>query len=95
MVRHVPWDEMPYHYAVNKHTLKRKPVTEEPVVPTTRTIEHDIKDVGVKATFGFVLGGISGGLLKTVEVLRDVKAMSSDKRKTTTSILRFAGQLGG
>ena len=94
MVRHVPWDEMPYHYAPNKHSLKKRPVSEEPVVKTERTLEHDIKDVGMKATFGLVCGGLSGGLLKTVEVLRDVKAMSADKRKTTTSILRFGGQLG-
>lgn len=95
MVRHVPWDEMPYHYAPNKHTLKKKTVSEEPVVVKERTIEDDIKSVGMKATFGLLCGGLSGGMLKTVEVLRDVKAMSADKRKTTTSILRFAGQLGG
>jgi hypothetical protein len=86
---------MPYHYAPNKHTLRKKAVTEEPVVVTERTIEHDLKDIGLKTTFGLVCGGLSGGLLKTVEVLRDVKAMSADKRKTTTSILRFAGQIGG
>jgi hypothetical protein len=87
---------MPYHYAPNKHTLKRRPVeTETPVVVTERTLENDIREIGLRTSFGLICGGLSGGLLKTVEVLRDVKAMSADKRKTTTGILRFAGQLGG
>lgn len=96
MVRHVPWDEMPYYYAPNKNALKKnKPVSEEPVVVIERTLSRDLKEIGMKTTFGLICGGISGGMLKTVEVLRDVKAMSADKRKTTMSILRFAGQLGG
>ena len=94
MVRHVPWDEMPYHYAPNKHKLK-KTVVAEPVVVNEDSIEEKIRSVGMKALFGFLCGGLSGGMIKTIEVLRDVKAMAADKRKTTKSILRFGGQLGG
>lgn len=80
MVRPVPWDEMPRHYAPNKKDIAAK-VEAKPVEVEVRSFESDLKSIGMRTAFGLVVrthcnciqfycnicqcGSITGGVIST------------------------------
>jgi hypothetical protein len=54
MVRPVPWDEMPRHYAPNKKDIAAK-VVAKPVEVEVRSFESDLKSIATRTVFGLVV----------------------------------------
>jgi hypothetical protein len=57
MVRHVPWDEMPKHYAPNRKELIQEAKIDKPKaeVSEVRNFERDIREIGTRTLFGVVV----------------------------------------
>jgi hypothetical protein len=53
------------------------------------------KEIGSRAAFGLILGGITGLVFETVNAMRDIKGMSSRASIVTKQILRSSVYFGG
>ena len=102
MPRGIVWDELPRPYPHPANHSSKENVEKQQTKKEIETIEvkernyaRDFDQIGRRVLFGIVCGSLTGATFGTVEVLRDVKSISSKKSVATAKILRFTGYFAG